>query len=396
MSIWTYVIGFDISCREELVKDIKEKSESKFLMCLRSAESPYQQRTMAAFIHAEICNNYRIGQDLFLEFGFHRVYSSLLSDPTVIMHTHLKKWIVLSLAKLCEDHIEAKSQCIRCDVHLSLYPLLQDSHPAVRIATIYALGHLIGASLIVCPTPLDPGAILTSQQNTMRGKEIEIIMQILESCSDGCAAVRREAIIAASKLFSLPIHFENLSHIGNIVDSLSGDRQASAPHDDLATPSTSPARPTSKKFKKGMTTPTRSRPANPSSPDQNLSSWMMSSSQYSDMTQRLQKFLESRQSDALSQSSQPSASLFHNDSTSDSLAPPSLYFQHISPQSSPAGNTGNNNCYNSSLVLASSYLQLWFTLLETQWTDPHPLVSKAAKYILGYVKIVEVCSSLRH
>lgn len=200
MSIWTYVIGFDISCREELVKDIKEKNESKFLQCLKSPDSPYQQRTMAAFIHSEICNHYRPGQELFLEFGYHRVYSALLSDPSIVTHTHLKKWIVLALAKLCEDFIEAKAQCIKCDVHLSLYPLLQDSHPAVRIATIFALGNLLGASLSVCSNPLQHGVFLNSQQITLRGKEIEIIMQILESFSDGCAAVRREAVIAVSKV----------------------------------------------------------------------------------------------------------------------------------------------------------------------------------------------------
>ena len=167
------------------------------------------------------------------------------------------------------------------------------------------------------------------------------------------------------------------------MDSLS-DRGLSALNVDHVTPSSSPARPSSKKLKKGIVTPTRSR-SSISSEQNSVSSWMMSSSQYSDITQRLQKFLESRQSAAHAQISQPSTSLLRDDSVSDSLAPPSLYFQNISPQSQ--GNIGNNNCFNSSLVLASSYLQLWFTLLETQWTDPHPFVAKAAKLILGYVKI---------
>jgi hypothetical protein len=173
------------------------------------------------------------------------------------------------------------------------------------------------------------------------------------------------------------------------VTSLLVDREASVSGDGQTATSTSPARPSSKKFKKGIVTPTRSRPtANPPADQKNsVSSWMMSAAQYGSMTQSLQKFLESRQRDTLSQTSPSgSTSVLHEDQSSDSLAPPSLYFQHISPQSQ--GNMGNsNNCYNSSLVLASSYMQLWFTLLETQWTDPHPLVSKAAKYILGYVKI---------
>ena len=200
MSIWTYVIGFDISCREELVKDIREKGESKFLQCLKSSDSPYHQRTMAAFIHAEICNKYRPGQELFLEFGYHRVYTSLLSDPTIVGHKHLKKWIIFALAKLCEDFPEAKTQCIRSEIHLSLYPLLQDTSPAVRVATIYALGNLLGASVIVHPSGISYTKSLNYSQSIMRGKEIEITLQILESYTDGCAAVRREAMIAVSKV----------------------------------------------------------------------------------------------------------------------------------------------------------------------------------------------------
>jgi hypothetical protein len=208
MSIWTYVIGFDNSCREELVKDIKDKAESRFIQCLRSIETPYQQRTMAAFVMSEICNGHLAGQQVCLSLSFHRVYSSLLSTPDVMHHAHLMKWIALSLSKLCEDYTPAKRQCVADNVHLCLYPLLLDSHAAVRMASVLALGEIFGASLVSCPQVLAPGRRLTTEQNDFREKELEIAMQIVESRNDGCAAVRREAVIALSKVSWLSTDIE--------------------------------------------------------------------------------------------------------------------------------------------------------------------------------------------
>ena len=56
VSIWASIIGFDISCRDQLVK---EKSQTHFIQFLSSADMSIQHRTMAAFVLAEICNEYR-------------------------------------------------------------------------------------------------------------------------------------------------------------------------------------------------------------------------------------------------------------------------------------------------------------------------------------------------
>ena len=194
------MIGFDNSCREELVKDIKDKGESRFMQCLRSTDTPYQQRTMAAFVQAEICNGYVNGQQVCLSLHCHRMYASLLSSPEVMHHAHLKKWIALSLSKLCEDFLPAKRQCIMDSVHLCLYPLLLDAHPAVRMAAVLALGENFGASVALYPHVLPAGRRLTQEQSDVREKELEIAMQLLECRADGCAAVRREAIIAISNV----------------------------------------------------------------------------------------------------------------------------------------------------------------------------------------------------
>ena len=223
MSIWTYVIGFDSSCQEELVKDIKDKKKSQFLHCLQSSDTPHQQRTMAAFIQAEICHHYKVGQQTCLQLGMHKAYVGLLATPEVGRHPHLKKWLAFCLAKLCEDMPQCKKQCIVDEVQLYLYPLLVDTHPFVRSASLLALGELFGASRVVYPQELPEGNALTKEQWNIRSKEVEIAMQVLESCLDGCASVRREAVVAISKMIMLPIHFECLKHVATALFEYTGE-----------------------------------------------------------------------------------------------------------------------------------------------------------------------------
>jgi hypothetical protein len=223
MSIWTYVIGFDRSCREELVKDIKDKNKSQFLHCLQNAETPHQQRTMAAFIQSEICHRYKPGQLTCLNLGMHKTYINLLASPDVGRHPHLKKWLAFCLAKLCEENPQCKKQCILDEVQLYLYPLLLDAHPFVRSASLLALGELFGASRVVYPQELPENKVLSKEQWNIRGKEVEIAMQVLESCLDGCASVRREAVVAISKMIMLPIHFECLKHVATALFEFTGE-----------------------------------------------------------------------------------------------------------------------------------------------------------------------------
>lgn len=184
------------------MKDIREKADSKFIHCLRSSDSPYQQRTMAAFVHSELCNGYRPGQDICLDLGFHRSSTAVLSTRDVMLHPHLKKWIIHSVGKLCEDFPRAKRQYLIDDIHLHIYPFLLDFHPAVRIAAIITLGDIIGASVAVYQPSGVPVKRLSHEQISIREKEIEIAMQIMECFGDGCPAVRREAVIAISKVYN--------------------------------------------------------------------------------------------------------------------------------------------------------------------------------------------------
>jgi regulator-associated protein of mTOR len=209
MAIWTYVLGFDNRCRQELVKD---NFVHIFIHNLKIDSTSHKQKTMAAFILCEICHNYRPGQKACLDLKMHVICSSLLGAPFTQPHAHLKKWLLFAIAKLCEDFNLAKFQCIAENIHMRLYQYRYDSHPAVRIAAVVALGELFGASLVfnsVPTTPTTPGNKNGSnspnsrlaEQCKIRNIELEIAMNILEGCMDGCVAVRIEAVIALSKVF---------------------------------------------------------------------------------------------------------------------------------------------------------------------------------------------------
>lgn len=169
ISIWSSIIGFDISCREQLVR---EKSQTYFiqvvprhvtsrhitshlgsshilfiLQFLGSKDATHVHLCMAAFVLAEICNGYREGQQTCLEMGLHRVCTSAISSiisqaregssaDEQRQYSSLKVWICLCLGKLCEDFLWAKYLCITEAGHTQLYPLLVDPNPNVRAAAV--------------------------------------------------------------------------------------------------------------------------------------------------------------------------------------------------------------------------------------------------------------------
>jgi len=218
--IWASVLGFDPTCRVELVRD---KSQGYFIQYLAGKEHPPAQRCMAAFVLAELCSHYRDGQSTCLQLGLHRTCASILSQPEVMEYPLLKRWTCLCLFKYCEDFGWSKYVCLTENGHVHLYPLLEDPDPTVRAAAILALGEIFGAS--------NPGCIADGitagfnagskdvggpvQQQQLREQEQELAMQILESCSDGSVVVRKESLIALGKFFQLPVHASSLRHVAS-------------------------------------------------------------------------------------------------------------------------------------------------------------------------------------
>ncbi len=216
---------------------------------------------MAAFILCEICNNHREGQQLCLNAGLHKKLSSLLCQREVLTSAVLKKWIVLCLGKLCEDFVLAKYMCVSEVGYSCFQPLLCDVNPDVRMAAVSTTGELFGASQgnLIQSQPstttafnsfgMPPPAGVPSWNSTqasiginrqasvdrsmpasttnrsngfglnpfdssrgsnsngtaheqleLRQSELQLAMLNLDRLSDGNATVRREAVVALSKV----------------------------------------------------------------------------------------------------------------------------------------------------------------------------------------------------
>ena len=174
VSIWASILGFDPSCRQELVRD---KMQGYFIQYLQAKERdmPSAQRCMAAFVLAEICNGYKDGQHSCLQQGLHRTCTGILKSfldvtpasqlvpppgmggpipgvgiqspslrvPSAIpvgdpaQDSNCKVWVALCLFKLCEDFPYAKYLIFTevTDVRLSVY-LLCNVHQMLSLSPI--------------------------------------------------------------------------------------------------------------------------------------------------------------------------------------------------------------------------------------------------------------------
>jgi regulator-associated protein of mTOR len=166
VSIWSSILGFDPSCRQELVKDKMHPHFITYLLA-REKDMPAAQRCMAAFVLSEICNGYKEGQQCCLQQGLHRTCTGILKSATetpvfspvgsgrgstpseaqasdAYSSGGVKQWTSLCLYKLCEDFPYAKYLIITEASHSLLYPLLLDYDVTVRAAAVLALGELFG------------------------------------------------------------------------------------------------------------------------------------------------------------------------------------------------------------------------------------------------------------
>lgn len=258
--IWASIIGFDVNLRSDLTKDktllffinylavTKPTSATLTLTptlssATNNASVPY--RCLAAFVLAEVCNGNQEARATCLQQGLQRSCSQALTCEDALSSPDLKKWICLCLFKLCEDFAWAKYLCITETGHPQLYPLLGDADTSVRAASVLALGELFGSSLMNPPITqqmsaqspprsanssmnnlLNPGnqtfsrplthghlfsdqnANLNEQVKRLLETELLLAIQLLDSCTDGCVMVRKEAVTALSKFALLPVHVD--------------------------------------------------------------------------------------------------------------------------------------------------------------------------------------------
>ena len=238
VSIWSHVIGFDPQVRVDLIRD---KGHVNFIQFLVSKDMPIAQRCRSAFVLSELCADYPEGQQACYQQGLYRACLSVLSPPQSMVATApFKRAVCLCIFKLLEGFTLAKYQCLTEAVeigYMQLYPLLTDGDYVVRAVAVLTLGELFGASnyspsvsspLSSAPTdpskPSYPNYAINMQSSIgasssrdldvrrrnleVRQHELQLALQVLETCADGSALVRKEAVIALAKFLELPSHIE--------------------------------------------------------------------------------------------------------------------------------------------------------------------------------------------
>ena len=261
VSIWVCILEFDRSCRHELVRD---KSHNYFIQYLSAYDTSQFHLCKAAFVLAEICNQYKEGQQACLQQGLHRSCSSILTQTGVMLTTPLRKWVCFCLFKLCENNADSKHLVSIEGVYTQLYPLLINENACVRASSCLALGETFGPSIshafkndqnfvdrfnnetfdaqtnkkaasysglhtklkisqqdkIYLKKENESTHLLSSaivEGSDLYQTELLLALQILECFTDGSPLVRKESIIAISKFILLPSHISIMKHISEFL-----------------------------------------------------------------------------------------------------------------------------------------------------------------------------------
>lgn len=359
IAIWTYIIGFDCSCRNEL---LRERCLPVFSQCMVSKDAPMKLRAMAAFVMAEICNGYRDGQQACLQSGLHRMCQSILMHENLYTNSELRKWVVLCISRLCEDYNTAKHQCIMDDIQSCLYVTLLDSHPMVRAASVLALGELFGAMTANGPLVAE----FTREQTITRAMELNIAIKVLETCQDGCVMVRREAVLALAKVFVSPGHNDCIKLIANhVFQVLDWD-----PIRDVTDRNTFASE--TSRSSRVASTPKRIPTKDSPSPTLDLPMYLVDSATNHQLVYRLRELIVIQEAQSII---------------------PSMGESLLGPETDGRGSTSpclppeqpNNPDEEQIIGLCSGYIRLWLGLLEVYCSEPHPSVVKAVKSILRHI-----------
>nr|XP_009800408.1 PREDICTED: regulatory-associated protein of TOR 1 isoform X4 [Nicotiana sylvestris] len=199
--IWTKILAVDKSCQVDLVKD---GGHVYFIRFLDSVDAYPEQRAMAAFVLAVIIDGYRQGQEACIEAGLINVCLKHLqgSIPNDAQTEPLfLQWLCLCLGKLWEDFTEAQVLGLQADAPAIFVPLLSQSQPEVRAASVFALGTLLDVGF---DTSWDD--IIEDEHCNYEEKaraEVVIIRSLLSVVSDGSPFVRAEVAVVPSPIAPL-------------------------------------------------------------------------------------------------------------------------------------------------------------------------------------------------
>jgi len=199
--IWTKILALDKSCQVDLVKDNGHMYFIKFLESSDMAITD-SSRAMAAFVLAVICDGHHKGQICCASNGLLSACISRLpvasdAPAAAARSPALIKWVLLCLAKQCENMADIAAAATRENAPAMIANLLGVEDPEIRAAAVYALG-----SLVTVPSQLGQGGGGGHEihEGERYAAEREIICYLIQMIYDGSSLVRAEVAVALARV----------------------------------------------------------------------------------------------------------------------------------------------------------------------------------------------------
>ena len=195
-------------------------------------------------------------------------------------------------------------------------------------------------------------------------------------------------------MVSLPVHFEVIKTVASKFMSLVGESDVMPDEEGSSSSAYGSPKPTQRKTTQSPSVPMKSSSAaharkSRKGPRSNASSEDLrevSEGQSAKIIQSVQLAIEARLEPGRDSAFRGSSVLDVEPTLLSALAPPGTDMSPL-PGTPPAGSAAYH--------LAKSYVHLWWCLLDTQNTDPHPIVVMAAKALIFRVKMeVSITSML--
>jgi len=221
--IWTKILALDRSCQVDLVKD---DGYTYFIRFLRSSNVPVEERAMAAFILAVICDDHKKGQAVCMSSGLMETCLENIREAALpdIGSPFFLRWLCLCLGKLWEDNIEGQKAACSTEAHKLLASLFTHPSPDARAAAVCALGTLVlietsddtsrGAGEMqelmhemstssLAPSPNPPSSPLgrmPSSVGDITAMERGIALELVRNVDDASPMVRIETAVALARI----------------------------------------------------------------------------------------------------------------------------------------------------------------------------------------------------
>ena len=141
--IWTKILALDASCQADLVKD---GGHAYFARFLDAPDTPSEERAMAAFVLAAVCDGHPKGQAACAASGVAKICLARLAPAASVGPSGsplLVRWLCICLGKLWENARDAQREAFASGAPDAVASLLGHPSPDARAAAAFALGALV-------------------------------------------------------------------------------------------------------------------------------------------------------------------------------------------------------------------------------------------------------------